>query len=422
MGNTVYPPPSRDGNNTLKKALDDERKLIQDQIVGELEEEQVLRPELEASLADELVQKFTHECLQFEPPYVVDQIGRDSYLETNPMYLGLSGEPVSRSVDVFTVRVPLVSAEAQWLTLWPPGSHPPLSEQVTYDSGLRAVTVKVLDDRRNDATGGGSNKTFLQQELSKFHRLVDTTNSALRAWNNELPTLCRDAVAKERARREKRRERQSALGLPVKSTATAPIPWPLPRRRAKSVKFSPQELQSLGGRPSLPFEDYAAVLNELQRAAGFFREHPSVSFGDDNARRDLVLAMLNAAFPGGATGETFTKLGKSDIRVVTGLASITGAGDSVFKAECKMWDGPKSAVEALKQLCERYLTWPETRTAILLFGKARDELPDIGRLAHERLSSEFEVSDEEHVAGWPTILIRNPPEVAGPIRVAIVSM
>lgn len=422
MRNAVYPPPSRDRTNTLQEALDSQRKLIQSSMVSDLEEAQVLRPELEASLADDLVQRFTHECLVFDPPFLENQIRTGSYVENNPMYLGPSKQPVSRKADVFTVRVQLVSAEAQWLTLWPPGNHPPLSEHVVYDSGLRAVVIRVLDDRRNDATGAGANRTFIERDLCNFARLVDATNVALNTWNDQLPALCRQAVAQERARREKSRARHSALGLPIKSTAVAPIPWPLPHRRSRPVKFSVQELKSLGGRPALPWDDYLEVLNEFQRAAEFFRDHPAVSFPDEHARRDLVLAILNSAFSGGATGETFTKLGKSDIRVVTGLAAVTGAGDSVFKAECKMWDDSGSAVEAVQQLCERYLTWPETRTAIVLFAKAPADLHIIGPRAQERITSEFDVFDEKILAGWPTICIRNPPGGGGPIRVAIVSM
>lgn len=72
---------------------------------------------------------------------------------------------------------------------------------------------------------------------------------------------------------------------------------------------------------------------------------------EEEELRDLLLGMMNANYPGTATGETFRKLGKTDIsfRVDAGYVLI---------CECKFWHGAEEYANALDQLF-RYVTWRE---------------------------------------------------------------
>jgi hypothetical protein len=70
---------------------------------------------------------------------------------------------------------------------------------------------------------------------------------------------------------------------------------------------------------------------------------------------------LNAVFEGKATGETFRKYGKTDIR-------IEEESRSAFVGECKLWGGEKVLLDALDQLLG-YLTWRDCKAALVLFNK-----------------------------------------------------
>ncbi len=61
------------------------------------------------------------------------------------------------------------------------------------------------------------------------------------------------------------------------------------------------------------------------------------------------------------TGETFNHGGKTDI-----LLKHTD-GSNVFVAECKIWHGQQHFKDAISQLFDRYLTWRDTKAALLLF-------------------------------------------------------
>ena len=79
--------------------------------------------------------------------------------------------------------------------------------------------------------------------------------------------------------------------------------------------------------------------------------------------RDLIVPSLNSVFIGAnSSAETFNRTGKTDI--------ITKApdGSNIFIAECKIWRGEKMLLEAIDQLLG-YVTWRDTRTALILFVK-----------------------------------------------------
>jgi hypothetical protein len=75
-----------------------------------------------------------------------------------------------------------------------------------------------------------------------------------------------------------------------------------------------------------------------------------------------------------ATGETFNAHGKTDIYVKDGEANL-------FIAECKIWRGPESIKEALDQLFS-YLTWRDTKSALIVFSRNRDFSGVLDQLWH----------------------------------------
>ena len=77
--------------------------------------------------------------------------------------------------------------------------------------------------------------------------------------------------------------------------------------------------------------------------------------------RDIILANLNGHYQGGATGETFRRTGKTDIR-------IEDQDRAAFVGECKVWRGPGELVAAVDQLLS-YLTWRDCKASIIIFNK-----------------------------------------------------
>lgn len=85
--------------------------------------------------------------------------------------------------------------------------------------------------------------------------------------------------------------------------------------------------------------------------------------------RDVILSNLNSHYQGTASGETFNKVGKTDIY-------IPFENKAAYIAECKVWHGSKKFVEAIDQLCG-YTTWRETKTSLIIFNKENKDFSSL---------------------------------------------
>lgn len=85
---------------------------------------------------------------------------------------------------------------------------------------------------------------------------------------------------------------------------------------------------------------------------------------DEEGFREFFLPHLNSiSKKHSATGETFNKLGKTDILIQD------ENGLNVFVAECKLWKGESGLLKAVDQLLERYVTWRDEKVALIFFDK-----------------------------------------------------
>src|SRR5580698_2747092 len=89
--------------------------------------------------------------------------------------------------------------------------------------------------------------------------------------------------------------------------------------------------------------------------------------------RSHFLVQLNGAFQGQATGETFNFQGKTDIL-------IRVDGRNIFIGECKFWKGEKAFLATLDQLLS-YLSWRDTKTAVIVFNRNADFTTVLSKIA-----------------------------------------
>ena len=108
-------------------------------------------------------------------------------------------------------------------------------------------------------------------------------------------------------------------------------------------------------------EDSVKQLVEILRSAGLWFERTPRVFAslEEEELRDILLGGLNMIFEGEATGETFSKVGKTDIRLRISKGEI-------LIAECKIWRGKAYYTEGIDQLF-RYLTWREDYGLLITF-------------------------------------------------------
>ena len=118
--------------------------------------------------------------------------------------------------------------------------------------------------------------------------------------------------------------------------------------------------------------DYIDILSSIKHILTTYEQTPgSFKSMHEEDLRSALLAGLNGIYKGDATGETFRKNGKTDIR-------IERENRAAFVAECKMWTGQKEIREAINQL-DGYLTWRDCKTALIYFVRNKDFISVLGK-------------------------------------------
>lgn len=91
------------------------------------------------------------------------------------------------------------------------------------------------------------------------------------------------------------------------------------------------------------------------------------------------MANLNTHYDSLATGETFSKTGKTDIR-------IQFNNKAAYIAECKIWHGANEFNKAIKQLFG-YITWRDVKTSLIIFNKNNKDFKALLQKINEKLQN-----------------------------------
>jgi hypothetical protein len=115
--------------------------------------------------------------------------------------------------------------------------------------------------------------------------------------------------------------------------------------------------------PVFQDEHYQDILKIIYATFKAVEKKPSVySVKDEEELRDYILPILETRYESATvTGETFNKGGKTDILV------RYKDNTNLFVAECKYWKGEIGFLETINQLFDRYLTWRDSKTALIFF-------------------------------------------------------
>jgi hypothetical protein len=214
-------------------------------------------------------------------------------------------------------------------------------------------------------------KQFFDRRLDQVEQGLGFARSDINAHNGNLINQASGWVAQRRARLLAARKVHADIGFPIRRRADADAHAVPVRRRPLVVQHPVSERRSskpFEPEPTLREADYEAALAVLRNARNAFERSPSLTekLGEELIR-DLLLILLNAQFEGKAGGEVFNCSGRTDILIRDNDANV-------FIAECKIFgpkDGSKKVTDTINQLL-RYLTWRDTKAAILLFIRDRD--------------------------------------------------
>jgi hypothetical protein len=226
---------------------------------------------------------------------------------------------------------------------------------------------------RTDQNGEAIRREYQSTVKSIQGHLQSLAQSAAQ-FNNQLESLVTTEVKTRKERLLKDAGMTAAIGLPLKKRAGVPVTYSVPvTRRAPRIEqikisgpFKPE--------PALAIDDYEEILRIMSNMVHVMELSPHAFLHmDEEGLRTHFLVQLNGAFAGQATGETFNFQGKTDIL-------IRVEGRNVFIAECKFWKGEKAFLATIDQLLS-YLSWRDTKAAILVFNRNTDFSAVLAKIA-----------------------------------------
>lgn len=240
----------------------------------------------------------------------------------------------------------------------------------------------------------------------------------LDAWNNNLEQLITGRFRATKDRYLKKNELVASIGLPIRrregDSGTYSVGLP-PKRINISTPTQPLTVPpgQYSPHPSVDEQSYQDILGPI-RWTGRTMERDPAAYAclHEEHLRTQFLALLNGSFEGQGTGESFSVNGKTDIMLKV-------KDRPVFIAECKFWDGPAGFNKIIDQLTS-YLTWRDSKTAILLFVRNVDVVPVLEQIpqlvASHRLFTKRESTNQ---AGEFRFVLRNAQDESLPLVVTI---
>jgi hypothetical protein len=239
------------------------------------------------------------------------------------------------------------------------------SSRYTLDPPKAIVRKDVLIFTYSPSTDDGAVvRQEFDREFGLLREWVGWINQQVTPYNGSIGEKAKQRIERRRQKLIKDRGLVSGLGFPVRKRADAPDTYIVPTRRKKIPFPKPTTTASSTVEPMLEAAVYDDILSIISNMVAVMERSPKTfeAMGEE-ALRQHFLVQLNGQFEGQATGETFNFEGKTDIL-------IRHEGKNIFIAECKFWTGPESLRKTLDQLL-RYLSWRDTKTAIILFNRNR---------------------------------------------------
>lgn len=235
-------------------------------------------------------------------------------------------------------------------------------------------------------------------EIDRIKKMINEQYNKLenevKSYNSSLPKKITSYFKSYKEEIIQKNKNIASIGIPLRrknDSQTYAVSTP---KKKRIIRTEPKITEGTILEPALSQEDYNFILKLIYDGGKVFERLPATySNKDEESLRDHLIFILTPHFEGSVTGETFNKSGKTDIL-------LRYENTNVFVAECKFWRGIKSYFAAIDQLLS-YLTWRDSKTALILFVGNKEIIPVIEQINNETENHEnFVKKDETKSESW----------------------
>jgi len=352
----------------LDRYLDDNTKCIASFI--EQEKEDYILNVNETEYIDHLSAEFSVELLEIHPESIdATKFDIDIPAESMPREFDVR-RGGSFNVPAFRYFLPY-SGNANLLLFNP---SPSLSWTTEVEIEEECICFEIHDVRR-DSKRINREK---QKVINNIDRKIKDINEQVQRYNEELPTRIEGIFKAKKEKFLRDNKLLASLDVPIRKKDNIPETYAIPTpATVKKIKAKPIVTEKgYTPDPSLGDAIYEEILQTISDLGRVFERLPA-TYRDKSEEdlRDHLLLYLEPRFEGSATGETFNRTGKTDIL-------IRHENTNVFVAECMFWAGQKKYLEKITQLLG-YLTWRDSKAAMVLFVKNKDITSVLGAVENE---------------------------------------
>jgi hypothetical protein len=264
----------------------------------------------------------------------------------------------------FTIKIPYTGFS--FLFMLQPStcymSHPRVDVPQS-DSGF--VSAQITLTEHNEAQFEYEKRNI----ITALTENVPNINNDLQNFKNQVIQTFESTYARKKAKMLSENSFFEKLNISIEPSTDKLFKVPIAeKRKIPEPIVDKKSTKKYSETPALDDKFYDDILEVIYTFFKSVEKKPSTySSKDEEGLRDYVLPTLETRYNNSTvTGETFNKGGKTDILV------RYKDGTNLFVAECKFWKGEAVFHETINQLFDRYLTWRDSKVAIIFFVKNKD--------------------------------------------------
>lgn len=208
-----------------------------------------------------------------------------------------------------------------------------------------------------------------EREFEDYKTMIGYVNSEVSSYNSNLMASAFRLLEERKKKADSFSAISSALQIPLAASKSAPNTRPIQLKRIVRQPSAKPTVKSATPESCISDGDYENINNIISMCGTTMEKTAKTYFvNTEEELRDHLLASLNTHYDS-ATGETFRKIGKTDIH-------IEFENKAAFIGECKIWHGESLFQGAIQQVIN-YLTWRDLKVSVIIFNKENQSFPSI---------------------------------------------
>lgn len=320
-----------------------------------------------------LTEKYRVEPISFYVDYATRSIQKTQIKRNNPWghFGDVYGEPQFYMVDGCNIDYKVPFSGDDVLLKCTPSTYIMTSFEIfgfqkPSNTNYGFITIR-LSYTSQEMKGFGDNleekvNSDFRNQFSSFEKMSGYANDDIRSYNENLTSNVQQLLNKRREKADVFFSFSKALKIPLNLNSSSPNLTPIPLKKPHRANLNEPKPHAQEQQFYIDDSDFENII-KIIHLCGTALEESAKTFNQFNeeALRDYIKGMLSSHYENTVTGETFRRVGKTDIQ-------IQREDKAAFIAECKVWHGIKLFSDAIEQLfC--YATWKDTKLSLIIFNK-----------------------------------------------------